>query len=202
MPSYKLTYFNGRGRGEISRMLFAAAGVKFEDVRIEFKDWPALKPKTPQGTLPLLEIDGKAVITQSMSVARYLAREFGLDGKSKMEKATVDMIMDTLLDLFGEAVKFAFNSDEAEKKKMQDEFEKGTAQAKLGQLEELVKNGTKGFAVGKELTFADLMLYVYLENSGCHKLLDKYKMLKENRATIEKMPKIKAYLEKRQVTQF
>ena len=42
MPSYKLTYFNGRGRGEISRMIFTAAGVKFEDVRIE-GDWPKLK---------------------------------------------------------------------------------------------------------------------------------------------------------------
>ena len=43
MPSYKLTYFNGRGRGEIARMLLAASGKKFEDVRIEFSDWPALK---------------------------------------------------------------------------------------------------------------------------------------------------------------
>ena len=43
MSSYKLTYFNGRGRGEIARMLFAAAGKEFEDVRIEFPDWPKLK---------------------------------------------------------------------------------------------------------------------------------------------------------------
>ena len=43
MSSYKLTYFNGRGRGELSRLVFVAAGRKFEDVRIDFSDWPKLK---------------------------------------------------------------------------------------------------------------------------------------------------------------
>lgn len=41
MPSYKLYYFNGRGRAEISRLILAAAGVKYEDVRIS--DWPKNK---------------------------------------------------------------------------------------------------------------------------------------------------------------
>ena len=44
MPSYKLSYFNARGRGEIARMVLAAAGQKFEDVRINFDDWPTVKP--------------------------------------------------------------------------------------------------------------------------------------------------------------
>ncbi|XP_014679299.1 PREDICTED: hematopoietic prostaglandin D synthase-like [Priapulus caudatus] len=44
MPTYKLSYFNGRGRGETARILFASAGVKFEDHRIEMADWPKIKP--------------------------------------------------------------------------------------------------------------------------------------------------------------
>ena len=43
MP-YKLTYFNGRGRAELSRLIFAQAGVQYEDVRIERADWLQLKP--------------------------------------------------------------------------------------------------------------------------------------------------------------
>ncbi len=43
MGKLKLTYFNGRGRGEPSRLILAQAGVDYEDVRIEFADWPALK---------------------------------------------------------------------------------------------------------------------------------------------------------------
>jgi len=42
--SYKLTYFNGRGRAETIRMIFAQAGVAYEDVRIEGAQWPELKP--------------------------------------------------------------------------------------------------------------------------------------------------------------
>lgn len=41
MVNYKLHYFNGRGRAEISRLILAAAGVNYEDVRIE--DWPNAK---------------------------------------------------------------------------------------------------------------------------------------------------------------
>ena len=43
MPSYKLSYFNGRGRAEVARMLFAVAGVKYEDHRIQ-GDWDKIKP--------------------------------------------------------------------------------------------------------------------------------------------------------------
>lgn len=40
MPNYKLHYFNLRARGELIRLIFAAAGVEYEDYRIPFKDWP------------------------------------------------------------------------------------------------------------------------------------------------------------------
>jgi len=42
--SYKLTYFNGRGRAELCRLIFAQAGVQYEDVRIERGQWLELKP--------------------------------------------------------------------------------------------------------------------------------------------------------------
>ena len=45
MPTtYKLSYFDGRGRAEVARVLFAVAGVKYEDNRVAYPDWPQLKP--------------------------------------------------------------------------------------------------------------------------------------------------------------
>ena len=43
MAKYTLVYFNGRGRAEVSRMLFALADVEYVDKRIGVEDWPTLK---------------------------------------------------------------------------------------------------------------------------------------------------------------
>lgn len=42
-PSYKLIYFNARGKAELIRFIFAYAGVDYEDERISQDKWPELK---------------------------------------------------------------------------------------------------------------------------------------------------------------
>ncbi len=44
MPQYKYIYFNIKGRGNLVRLVFAAAGIPYEDVRVDFFEWAALKP--------------------------------------------------------------------------------------------------------------------------------------------------------------
>ena len=44
MVQYTLVYFNGRGRGEVSRILFALADVEYEDKRVTGESWTAFKP--------------------------------------------------------------------------------------------------------------------------------------------------------------
>ena len=53
----KLHYFPLYGRGEPIRMLLDHAGVKFEENKITFADWPALKTsgKFEGGFIPGLE---------------------------------------------------------------------------------------------------------------------------------------------------
>lgn len=43
--SYKLTYFDFKGRGEAIRLLLATAGVKFADDRVKLENWPSIKPR-------------------------------------------------------------------------------------------------------------------------------------------------------------
>lgn len=43
MPTYKLYYFNVRGRAEIIRLVFQAAGVSYEDIRVSFDEWKSAK---------------------------------------------------------------------------------------------------------------------------------------------------------------
>lgn len=44
MPEYKIIYFNVKALAEPMRFLLSYGNIKFEDVRIEKEDWPALKP--------------------------------------------------------------------------------------------------------------------------------------------------------------
>jgi hypothetical protein len=56
MVQYKLNYFNARGRAELTRLVFAAAGQTFEDNRFEREEWPEYKKKSLTGKAPFLEV--------------------------------------------------------------------------------------------------------------------------------------------------
>jgi glutathione S-transferase len=93
----RLIYFNGRGRAEISRLILAYAEVYYEDKRIEFSDWLATKDKmSPPATIPILELENGDQIRQSLTIAKYLAREYGLAGANNLEMALVEQVMDVL----------------------------------------------------------------------------------------------------------
>ena len=84
MPTYKLYYFNVRGFAEVSRLIFAAAGEQFEDIRYEREHWPEHKAEMPLGQMPVLEVDG-VKLPQSAAIARFLAKRFNLAGKDDFE---------------------------------------------------------------------------------------------------------------------
>ena len=44
MPNYKLTYFNSKGRAELTRLILAQAGVEYDDNRITTEEWQKMKP--------------------------------------------------------------------------------------------------------------------------------------------------------------
>eukprot|EP00343_Euplotes_focardii_P007183 CAMPEP_0205818946 /NCGR_PEP_ID=MMETSP0206-20130828/1060_1 /ASSEMBLY_ACC=CAM_ASM_000279 /TAXON_ID=36767 /ORGANISM="Euplotes focardii, Strain TN1" /LENGTH=265 /DNA_ID=CAMNT_0053111861 /DNA_START=54 /DNA_END=851 /DNA_ORIENTATION=+ len=72
LPKMKFTYFNIQGAGEKVRLALVLLGVPFEDERVDFKDWAALKPTTKFGQLPLLSICGQDAVSQSMAHLRFV----------------------------------------------------------------------------------------------------------------------------------
>ena len=89
MSDIKYIYFDLRVKGEPARLLLAHGGVKYTDERIELawndpKPWTELKPSMPWGQLPMLQWKGES-ICQSMAICRFLAREFGIAGKTNLE---------------------------------------------------------------------------------------------------------------------
>lgn len=50
-------------KAEPSRLMLGMAKIPFEDKLVTFADWPALKPKTPFGQLPFMEVSRDHVRT-------------------------------------------------------------------------------------------------------------------------------------------
>ncbi|XP_019644787.1 PREDICTED: hematopoietic prostaglandin D synthase-like [Branchiostoma belcheri] len=202
MPSIKYTYFDGRGLGEVNRVILAAGGIKYEDVRLHESKWSGMKPTTPMGELPLLEVDG-TTICQSNSIARYIAREAGLAGKSSLEQAKVDMIMEGARSLFDKAAQI-FILPEAEKAVRKKKLEEKEAPELLEYLNKLASG--KGYFVGDQLTAADIALYVNYESVGSLTIalpsLDKYPNLKKVADNVKTNPGIANWLKERPVTTY
>jgi len=205
---YKLIYFNGRGRAEIVRLVFAEAGVDYTDERIERTAWPGtLKAETPFGQLPVLEVDGKK-LCQSNTCARYLARQFKLAGKTELEQAQADMIVDCLEDSTKPILTFMFEKDETKKAELKKKYVEEQLPQFLTQLEALLKSNHGGdkFFVGDDRTWADLAFINFVGwtamATGGADTLASHGKLKALKARVEALPKIHAWLAKRPNTEF
>merc|ERR1712226_1670079 len=121
MADIKLTYFNGRGRAEISRLILAYAGVQFEDDRITGEQLAEIKSSLAYGQLPKLEYKG-TTLYQSVTIARFLAKEFGIGGNSNLEKAQADEVADAITDIQNALYGAFFASEDVKEEKMKKVF--------------------------------------------------------------------------------
>lgn len=204
MADYKLHYFPIRGRAEITRIMFTVAGIKFDDVRVPFSEWPEKKRDYPNGTMPLLEVKGEP-LTQSLAIARYVAKICGLAGKSEWDQAKVDQILYTMNDILEDCVAYFLEKDSSVKESRLTKMLKETVPAKLETLEGWLKQNKDGdgFFVGSSLTLADVAVYEGLTSilQKDTNLLDKYPKLLAHRQRIAGYPRIKEYLARRECTE-
>ena len=90
-----LADWDGPGRAEPARLAFAIKKVAFEDVLLTGATWSPLKPSTPWGQVPLLEVDGQ-MLSQTGVILSYLGRELGLYPADAFAAAKVDEFCDTI----------------------------------------------------------------------------------------------------------
>jgi glutathione S-transferase len=160
-PQLKLTYFQLPARGELSRLVLTFGKVPFDDARISSAEWGVLKPKTPLGKLPLLEVDG-VTYSQSMAIARYAAKLGGLYPEDPLECLRTEMISETLCELFEDYIDIFFHEkDETKKAEKTVKYLKETLPAKFGVLTSMIKGD---YFLGGQVTFADIQLFDLFEN--------------------------------------
>lgn len=158
MTKPKLTYFDMPvSRGEECRLAFAIAGVDFEDNRIARDQWAALKPTTPFGSLPVLEVEGKAPLAQSNAILAYIGRTYGVLPADAHEAARHDAVMASVEDLRA-AVAVPRDADEAAKKAAREKMAATTVPTWAGFIERQIGGGP--FLAGERPSVADIKLYM------------------------------------------
>nr|QUF59403.1 glutathione S-transferase GSTS6/7-1 [Brachionus angularis] len=197
-PSYKLNYFDMKARGEFLRFMFAQAGQEYTDARIKIADWPTLKPAFTFEQVPVLEVQKgseKLVLSQSLAIARYLARQFDLNGKNPTETALIDMYGSQVADLFNSINTMFMNN--ASQALMDENWNKN-----LKFFEKRLELNGNGYLVGYSLSWADLYLsqitdFLFNRKS---QFLSNYPRIKALDDRVRSLPRIADWLRRRPVT--
>ncbi|EYC01084.1 hypothetical protein Y032_0110g150 [Ancylostoma ceylanicum] len=204
---YKLTYFNGRGRAECARQLFALADQKYEDVRLTHEEFPKIKPNMPFGQLPVLDEDGKQ-LAQSNAINRYLARKFGFAGKTPFEEAVVDSLADQYTDYSFEIKPYVYTVFGVKKFGKLDNLKKDVllpARDKFfGFLTKFLKKNSSGFLVGDSVTWVDLLIAEHVSSmqSKVPEYLEGFPEVKAHMEKVHSIPKIKKWIESRPASDY
>lgn len=170
MPSYKLTYFDiDGGRAEPIRIAFHAAGIAFEDNRISFAEFGAMRSTTRFNSVPVLEIDG-AQVTQSNALSRYIGKMAGLYPDDDLQALYCDEVLGALEDL-SNRIGRTFGLPEEELKPAREELVDGWMTTFLRGLDQLLVRGGGAYFADSQLTVADLRAFVQTR-SLCSGILD------------------------------
>ncbi|CAH1228017.1 GSTA4 [Branchiostoma lanceolatum] len=191
----RLTYFNGRGRGESIRFMLGAAGIEFDEVFLETKE--QLEELRARGDLlflqvPLLEIDGMKMV-QSGAMMRYIARKASLYGKDDKESARIDMLADGVRDFQLKFLQIPFQSDPTELLAL---IRDKDLPRYLPIYDKILQDSGKGFLVGGSLSMADVLLFEALlsVHETFPDLLKDYPKLQEFRDRMAAQPNIAKFL--------
>jgi glutathione S-transferase len=141
-----------------------------------------------------------------MAIARFLAKEFGLAGRDNFEQAKVDAVVDTILDGALQFIPARFETDEAKRKAMFNDYFTNVVPKVLQDLETLAKLYGDGgpYFVGGQLTWADLfVLDIFQTLLGLNEnILNGHPWLQENREKISNHPNLIEHFKTRTYSPF
>lgn len=160
MTKPRLTYFDSpRSRGEECRLALFLAGVDFEDVRIPRSEWSSLKPKTPFGSLPIFEVEGKPAVSQSNAILAHIGRRYGLLPKDDWEAMRHESLLSAAEDLRHAVGRTLGIEDPKELEKKRTELVEGPIKTWATNMEKQVVGPFTG---GTEISVVDIKLFIVL----------------------------------------
>lgn len=189
MSTINFNYFNIRVRGEFIRWIFAHTRTVYNDNRIDFAEWPSHKPRFEFGQLPMLEIDGRELVT-SIAIGRYVASKHALYPTDIDEIYKTESMADWIESLYASYGKIMFQEKNPAG---WDEFTKGEGLQKLKLVETKLKENQSGsgFFIGSRVSMVDFIVAAYVHS---HYFLDD----QASRLAVlqRETPALKAYIDR------
>ena len=190
-----------RALAEAPRLLFHYTKIEYEDLMSwEYfdKEWSDVKPNIPFKQLPMLVIDKKYEICQSMAIMTFIENLAGINITDPILNAKANAIMQSAQELFmplNPTVNFAIGEKFIKKKDDMIPF----LLSRFEDLEKAMKNNDKKFFIYDEPRACDFVAFHHLDLS---KMLDpsiikKFPRLEKFLEDIMSIESVKSYLDKR-----
>lgn len=159
MAKPKLYYFDAPvSRGEECRLAMFVGGFDFEDVRLSREQWAAKKPTSPNGGMPILEIEGKPPLGHSNAILSYVGKKTGLLPADDFEAARQEGLMMAVEEM-RIRVGLTLSMDDAQKKATREQLASTYLPAWAKFLEtQLSDDGP--FSAGSKIQIADFKLFI------------------------------------------
>ena len=218
-PEFELTYFNGRGLAETSRLVFAYTGTPYVDKRfpLEIVDFSKRQFKRKEfdkakaggeldlslGKVPFLKTGG-ITLSQSKSIERFLAKRLGCMGTTDLETALIDAFCEHIRDVKTSYQPYRQLEGEAKQEGL-DKFFGEELPAKLKALEKTLAPSDR-WVIGTSASLADITLFSLVEffddKSRVIKILESTPKLFASYSNFSTLKQIKEWVDNRPVTPF
>ena len=197
----ELIYFKMRALAEAPRLLLHYTKIEYDDIMswdYYGKEWSEIKSKVPFRQLPMLVVDQKHEICQSIAILIFIEKIAGLEISDPILNAKANAVMQSAQELFmplNPTINFAVG--DSFKKKCEDMMP--FLNTRFEDLERALKDNDKKFYLDDKPHACDFAVYHHLDLSKLldPKLIKKFPRLEKFIEDIESIETVKSYLNSR-----
>ena len=197
----ELIYFKMRALAEAPRLLLHYTKLEYDDVMswdYYGKEWSEIKSKVPFRQLPMLVVDQKHEICQSIAIITFIEKIAGIEISDPILNAKANAVMQSAQELFMPLnPTINFSVGDRFKKKREDMMP--FLNSRFEDLERALKDNDNKFYVDDKPRACDFAVYHHLDLSKLldPKLINKFPRLEKFIEDIESIETVKSYLNSR-----
>ncbi|XP_033108425.1 glutathione S-transferase Mu 1-like [Anneissia japonica] len=204
-------YFNGRGRGEVIRMMLEEAQIPYNETNFTKDTWPEAKKKGVEsgmytfGQVPAITTSGGLSLVQSQTIAQYIGRATGMQCDCE-SLHYCDILARGAEDFRSKLSKILYDSSFSVD--MRNDYILNTAPMWLGYFEKIApslhQQESSPYFVDGRLTWVDFIIFDLLDSNvefatydmgePLISVLDSYTKLNTFYQKFKAMPRVAAYL--------